>query len=134
MTFLGKSPILYLGRFWGWLVLRASEKMIRTDKGLIENVSDIISNAIGDDIKEDVKAQELIVQNSTPIRTWDHLYTKLCKKFNGFDIVARPTRRGSWDLVPIFERSTGFLYVVMRESRLKALRKDSTKRVNAHIT
>jgi len=106
--------------------------MIKTDKVLIENVSDIISNAIGDDIREDIRSQKLVIQNSTPIRIWDHLYTKLCTKFTGFDIVAHPTRRGSWDLVPIFERETGFLYVLMRENRFKTLRKEALKRKNVH--
>jgi hypothetical protein len=114
--------------------MNPSEKMIRADIRLIETVSDIISNAIGDDIREDIKSQGLIIQNSTPTRIWDHLYTKLCSKFAGFDVVAHPTRRGSWELVPIFERNTGFLYVLMRENRLKTLRNESSKRKNVHYT
>lgn len=112
--------------------MNPSEKMIKADRKLIEIVSDSISNAIGDDIKEDIKSQGLITHNSTPTRIWDHLDTNLCKKFNGFDIVARPTKRGSWELVPIFERKTGFLYVLMRENRLKILRKESSKRKSPH--
>ena len=112
--------------------MKPSEKMINADKVLIESVSDCISSAIGDDIKEDIKSQGLITHNSTPTRIWDHLDTNLCKKFSGFDIVARPTKRGSWELVPIFERKNGFLYVLMRENRLKILRKESLKRESPH--
>jgi hypothetical protein len=108
------------------------EKMIRADKKLIEIVSDSIGSAIGDDIRADIKSKGLVTQNSTPTRIWDLLNTNLCNSFNEFDIVAHPTKRGSWDLVPIFERATGFLYVLMRENRLKTLKKEASKRKSAH--
>ncbi len=109
-----------------------SEKMIKADKNLIEGLSDSISSAVGDDIGGDIKSHGLITQNSTPTRIWDFLNTNLCKKFIEFDIVAHPTKRGPWGLVPIFERKTGFLYILMRESRLKTLKEESSKRKNAH--
>ncbi|TCL37724.1 hypothetical protein EV210_105158 [Anaerospora hongkongensis] len=111
-----------------------TEKMIRADERLIENVCDAIMSAIGDDIRGDLKSQRLIVQNSTPTRILDHMYSNVCRKFIDYEIVARPTRRGSWQLVPIFERKTGFLYVIMRENRLKTLKKQSVQRKTPHYT
>lgn len=114
--------------------MNPSEKMIKADRKFIEIVSSSISNAIGDDIKGDIKSQGLITHNSTPTRIWDHLNTNLCKNFNGMDIIAHKTKRGSWELVPVFEKETGFLYVLMRENRFKILKKESSKRKKAHYT
>ena len=114
--------------------MNPSKKMIKASTNLIQSISDSISSAVGDDIKGDIRSHGLITQNSTPTRIWDHLNTNLCRHFNKFDIVAHPTKRGAWGFMPIFERETGFLYILMREKRLNTLKKESPKRKKVHYT
>ncbi|WP_018703818.1 DUF5986 family protein [Anaeromusa acidaminophila] len=106
-------------------------KIKATDK-FISVITKCVSDAVGDDIKGDIKSHGLVTQNSTPTRIWDLLNTNICKNFNQIDIIANPTKRGPWEMVPIFERNTGIVYSLMREQRFELLKKEFPKRRNAH--
>ncbi len=103
----------------------ASEKFIGT-------ITKCLSDAVGDDILADINSRRLSTQNSKPTRIWDLINTNMCERFeNGF-VIANPTKRGAWELVPVFERSTGFVYSLMREQRFAGLKKQPLKRRNKH--
>lgn len=71
---------------------------------LLENISekfkkDIIESvqsAIGDDIKLDMKVNELDTDNGNPMRIWDFINRNIGKKFSEDDfIITGVTQRGS---------------------------------------
>ncbi len=109
-----------------------SAHKIKATDDFINLITECLSDAVGDDIKQDIKIHRLRTQNSTPSRIWDLLNTNICERFAKSDVIANPTKRGGWELVPVFERSTGIIYSLMREQRYKSLRKELPKRRNAH--
>jgi len=113
-------------------MVKSSACEIKTTNDFIGVIAKSLADAVGDDIKMDVLGHGLITENSTPSRIWDLLNTSICKYFDKSDVIANPTKRGAWKLVPVFERSTGFIYTLMRESRFLTLKKELPKRRNAH--
>lgn len=109
-----------------------SDQKIKAKDDFIVKIIKCLCDAIGDDIKEDIKLNQLVTQNSTSSRIWDFINTNICKNFVESDIIANPTKRGGWELVPVFERSTGIIYSLMREQRFALLKKELAKRQNAH--
>lgn len=105
---------------------------IKAQDSFIQVIIKCISDAVGDDIKHDVKSHRLVTQNSTPSRVWDFINTNICERFALTDVIAHPTKRGPWELVPAFERETGIIYSLMREERFITLKKELPKRRNAH--
>ncbi|MGE5630241.1 MAG: DUF5986 family protein [Caulobacteraceae bacterium] len=105
---------------------------IRATDNFISIITKCLCDAVGDDIREDIKSRRLITQNSTPSRIWDLINTNICERFARSDVIANPTKRGAWEFVPVFERSTGTIYSLMREQRFASLKKELPKRRNAH--
>ena len=83
-----------------------------------------LKNAIGDDIKEDIRRNRLDTRNNGDSqRVWDFINRNLVEFFqNDYDSVASKTQRGSWIMAPVFEKQTGTLVTLMRESRFKDLK------------
>ncbi|MCJ8173514.1 DUF5986 family protein [Clostridium botulinum] len=106
--------------------------LINKSPDFIKRIEKSLSNAIGDDIKIDIKINELDTRNSVPNRIWDFINRNISKNFPEEEYVAKPTKRGRWEMKPIFEKSTGILYTLMREERLSELKKEVTKRKSAH--
>lgn len=105
---------------------------IRATESFINIVAKCLSNAVGDDIKLDMQINNLRTYNSKHNRIWDFINTNICNSFDERDVIANPTKRGGWELVPIFERSTGTIYSLMREKRFDTLKKELPKRCQAH--
>lgn len=108
---------------------------------LLENISekfkkDIIESvqsAIGDDIKLDMKVNELDTDNGNPMRIWDFINRNIGKKFSEDDfIITGVTQRGSWKMKFIFDKKLGILYTLMREERFESVRKEVPKRKTIH--
>lgn len=100
-----------------------------------ENIITAIVNCVNDvpDImKEDIRRNGLKTQNSTPTRIWDHLNTALCNAFNSPDCMSYITRRGCWQLVMVYEKESGNLYTLMRESRFLEVQREIKKGNNKH--
>lgn len=102
------------------------EITIKASDPFINIIAKCLVDAVGDDIKEDT--QRLVTQNGTSGRIWDYIHTNLCKNFSKSDVIANPTKRGAWALVPVFDRSTGTIYSLMREQRFSELKKQRPKR------
>jgi ribosomal protein L12E/L44/L45/RPP1/RPP2 len=109
-----------------------SDHEIKATLSFISIVIKCLQDAVGDDIKEDIKTHRLVTQNSTQFRIWDLINTNICSRFNKSDVIANPTKRGPWELVPVFERSTGIIYSLMREQRFSTLRRALPHRRIAH--
>jgi hypothetical protein len=98
----------------------------------INKIGSSLLDAVGDDIKIDIKINELDTTNSSPSRVWDFINRNIGNQFSDGDYITHTTKRGSWEMKPIFEKSTGTLFTVMREERLIDLRKELPKRRTEH--
>lgn len=98
----------------------------------IRIITESIAAAVGDEITEDVQSKHLITQNGTPGRTWDFINAKIFKRFQGTSIIARPTQRGAWAILLIFNRENGVLYCCMKENNFRRLRKMEPKKRSKH--
>ncbi|MBX4266484.1 DUF5986 family protein [Clostridium estertheticum] len=108
--------------------------LIDKSSDFIKKIEKSLANAIGDDIRIDIKINGLDTTNSMPTRIWDFINRNIGKNFPSEDYIAKPTKRGIWEMKPIFEKSTGILYTLMREERLNELKKEVTKRSSAHYS
>lgn len=108
------------------------QEMIHASGKLINIIAKSLSEAVGDDIRADVKRNGLITENGTPGRMWDYLNTHVCNNLEQENMLGRPTKRGPWAMVPIIEKDTGFIYSIMTESRFRKLKKTKNKRSRAH--
>lgn len=106
-------------------MIQATEKF----KGII---AECVSDAVGNDIRVDIKRNGYVTGNGNPFRIWDFLNTNLSQRFDQKDVFARPTKRGPWSMIAIFDNETGFLYCIMREARFEQLKRELPKRRSAH--
>ena len=97
-----------------------------------EKFASAIKDAVGDDIKEDIKINRLVTHNGDSRRIWDFINRNLSKVYNIDECVANPTKRGPWEMLPVFDKNTGILMTVMRESRFKELGRNKGKRKTIH--
>lgn len=107
-------------------------ELINKSSEFIKRVEKSISSAVGDDIKIDMKVNDLDTGNSIPKRIWDFINRNIGKNFPEDDYIAKPTKRGIWEFKPIFEKCTGTIYTLMREERLSQLRKELPRRRTLH--
>ena len=106
--------------------------LIKKSDDFVAKIERSLSNAVGDDIKLDIKINELNTANSLPTRIWDFINRNIRKEFSGPNYITHSTKRGNWEMEPIFEKSTGMLYTIMREERFDILRKELPKRICEH--
>lgn len=100
-----------------------------------KDIIESLQNAIGDDIKLDVKINELDTDNGNPMRIWDFINRNIGKRFSKDDfIVTGVTKRGSWKMKFIFDKKLGILYTLMREERFESVRKEVPKRKTIHYS
>ena len=91
-----------------------------------------VRSAVSDDIREDVLRNNLETQNSLPSRIWDFINTNLIKITGSNGLHSYKFRRGPWDMVYIYDSSTGFLFTLMREKRFSELKSNIMKRKKPH--
>lgn len=116
----------------GWEFMSDYGELINRPLAFIKRIEKSLSSAIGDDIKIDIKINELDTRNSIPNRIWDFINRNISKNFPKDEYITKPTKRGIWEIKPIFEKSTGILYTLMREERLNELKREVTKRKSVH--
>lgn len=95
----------------------------RLSETYVRELVALLQYACGDGIKEDIQRQNLITTNSLPTRIWDLLNTALYGKAHTINCIAKPTKRGPWQMLPMFERESGLILNIMREKRFKAVSK-----------
>lgn len=102
------------------------------NKTFIYGITSSILDAVTDDIIQDTRQAGLnrSYMNSYPSRIWDLLNRNLFSVYGeNDDIIIRPTLRGAWHLIVIFDKSTNMLVTIMREERFQTVKKD---RKNGH--
>ena len=89
---------------------------------LITKIVHCIEDAVGDDIRADIRQHDLQTGNSIPSRIWDLLNTNLIKKLGPEDFSIAKAHRGPWEMLVVFEKSTQCILTFMREKRFSELR------------
>lgn len=99
---------------------------------LIAKIVRCVEDAVGDDIRADIRQHDLQTRNSTPSRIWDLLNTNVIKMLDAEDCTIAKAHRGPWEMLIVFEKTTQCILTFMREKRFAELRKRQHKRVHMH--
>lgn len=99
---------------------------------LIAKIVRCVEDAVGDDIRADIRQHDLQTRNSIPSRIWDLLNTNIIKTLDTEDCTIAKAHRGPWEMLIVFERSTQRILTFMREKRFTELRNRQHKRVHMH--
>lgn len=99
---------------------------------LIAKIVRCVEDAVGDDIRADVRQYDLQTRNSIPSRIWDLLNTNIIKTLDTEDCTIAKAHRGPWEMLVIYERSTQCILTFMREKRFMELRNRQRKRTHMH--
>ena len=99
---------------------------------LIAKIVRCVEDAVGDDIRADIRQHDLQTRNSIPARIWDLLNTNIIKTLDTEDCTIAKAHRGPWEMLIVFERSTQCILTFMREKRFAELRNRQQKRVHMH--
>ncbi len=99
---------------------------------LISKIVRCVEDATGDDIRIDIQKNNLQTRNSVPARVWDLLNTNLIEALDIDECTIAKTKRGPWEMLVIFEKSTQCIFTFMREKRFEELKKQQRKRRNMH--
>lgn len=99
---------------------------------LISKIVRCVEDATGDDIRVDIQKNDLQTRNSVPARVWDLLNTKLINELDIDECTIAKTKRGPWEMLVIFEKTTQCIFTFMREKRFEELKKQQYKRRNMH--
>jgi len=100
-----------------------------------EVISAIVSSlgdAVGDDIRENIQSNELPTRNSMPTMIWDLLNRNLIKRLDTDSCNIAKARRGPWEMLIVFEKSTQCIITLMREKRFAEIRVNQRKRRHMH--
>mgnify|MGYP000240660884 CR=1 FL=1 len=85
---------------------------------LIAKMVRCIEDAVGDDIRADIRQHDLQTKNSVPSRIWDLLNTNIIKTLDTEDCTIAKAHRGPWEMLVVYEKSTHCIFTFMRESAL----------------
>ena len=99
---------------------------------LIAKIVRCVEDAVGDDIRADIRQHDLQTRNSTPSRIWDLLNTNVIKTLDTGDCTIAKAHRGPWEMLIVFEKSTQCILTFMREKRFAELRNRRHKRGCMH--
>ncbi len=99
---------------------------------LISKIVRCVEEATGDDIRIDIQKNNLQTRNSVPSRVWDLLNTNLINELDIDECTIAKTKRGPWEMLVIFEKTTQCIFTFMREKRFEELKKQQAKRKNMH--
>ena len=99
---------------------------------LIAKIVRCVEDAVGDDIRADVRHHDLQTRISVPFRIWDLLNTNIIKTLDTQDCTIAKAHRGLWEMLIVFERTTQCIFTFMREQRFTELRNRQHKRKNMH--
>lgn len=99
---------------------------------LISKIVRCVEEATGDDIRIDIQKNNLQTRNSVPARVWDLLNTNLINELDIDECTIAKTKRGPWEMLVVFEKTTQCIFTFMREKRFEELKKQQAKRKNMH--
>lgn len=99
---------------------------------LIAKIVRCVEDAVGDDIRTDIRQHDLQTRNSIPARIWDLLNSNIIKTLSTEDCTIAKAHRGPWEMLIVFEKSTQCILSFMREKRFAELRNHQHKRGHMH--
>lgn len=99
---------------------------------LIVKIVRCVEDAVGDDIRADIRQHDLQTRNSIPSRIWDLLNTNIIKTLDTEECTIAKAHRGPWEMLIVFEKSTQCILTFMREKRFTELRNRQHKREHMH--
>lgn len=99
---------------------------------LISKIVRCVEEATGNDIRIDIQKNNLQTRNSVPARVWDLLNANLINELDIDECTIAKTKRGPWEMLVIFEKTTQCVFTFMREKRFEELKKQQCKRRNMH--
>lgn len=70
---------------------------------LIAKMVRCIEDAVGDDIRADIRQHDLQTKNSVPSRIWDLLNTNIIKTLDTEDCTIAKAHRGPWEMLVVYE-------------------------------
>lgn len=91
-----------------------------------------IETAVGDGIREDLQKSKLRTTNSKGSRIWDLLNTELLDSMDTIECSSAIANRGAWQMVVLFEKTSGCVMTLMREKRFAELKKAQKRRKRMH--
>lgn len=94
----------------------------------IRSIVSSINSAVTDDIMQDTRQANMnrSSMNSYPSRIWDLINRNVCNAFKyNSEVIVAYTKRGPWNLIVIFDKTTGMLLTIMREERFDEVKRDS---------
>lgn len=109
-----------------------NHKYLNYSDAFAERIVKCINNAVCKDIVEDFKRAGLLRENSNsyPSRSWDVINKNLFDEFSDSLVIAKYSKRGPWNMLPVFDCNMGTIYSIMREERFVALFKKPQKNVH----
>lgn len=109
------------------------ENMINSiSKNIAISIVKCIESAVGDGIREDLQKNNLRTTNSKGSRIWDLLNTALLDSMDTVECSTAVSNRGPWQMVVLFEKSSGSVMTLMREQRYAELKKAQKRRNRMH--
>lgn len=99
---------------------------------LIATIVRCVEDAVGDDIRADIRHHDLQTRISVPFRIWDLLNTNIIKSLDTQDCTIAKAHRGLWEMLIVFEKTTQCILTFMREKRFADLRNSQHKRNDMH--
>ena len=99
---------------------------------LVSKIVRCVEEATGNDIRIDIQKNNLQTRNSVPARVWDLLNTNLINELDIDECTIAKTKRGPWEMLVIFEKTTQCVFTFMREKRFEELKNQQCKRRNMH--
>ena len=99
---------------------------------LIAKIVRCVEDAVGDDIRADIRHHDLQTRISVPFRIWDLLNTNIIKTLDTQDCTIAKAHRGLWEMLIVFEKTTQCILTFMREKRFTELRNSQHKRKSMH--
>lgn len=79
----------------------------------------VLETGVGDNIKEDVRANRLVKPNSTPSRIWDFINRDVEEQADKHGCLCNLTKRGPWTMFVLYDSSSKQIITLMRENASK---------------
>lgn len=92
-----------------------------------------IIQAVEHEMAEDNHRRHFIACPFTWARMWGHINTNFKEMIESGDIHVFPVNRGTWPFILIYDRANKILFTIMSKERLKALKKECSKKLNHYL-
>lgn len=92
----------------------------------------VLETGVGDNIKEDIRANRLVKPNSTPSRIWDFINRDVEEQADKHGCLCNLTKRGPWTMFVLYDSSSKQIITLMREKRFEELQRGKKNRKSMH--